>query len=83
MKKKLVLIGIIILIIIIYGIYILKNNKSNEYELSLKENKDLAVYVFNNTTDNYIKQSSFPTGDYIVNETLSGCIGGGWNNNRL
>ena len=55
MKKKIILIGIIICLIIIYSIYILKDNNVNKYELSLKENNDLAVYVYNNTTDNLVK----------------------------
>ena len=77
MKKKIILIGIIICLIIIYSIYILKTNNVNKYELALKENKDLAVYVYDSATDNYVKQNSFPTGNYTLNETLSGCIGGG------
>ena len=77
MKKKIVLIGIVICLIIIYSIYTLKNSNINQYELSLKDNKDIAVYVYDSDEENYIKQNSFPIGDYSLNETLSHCISGG------
>ena len=75
--KKVILIGVILSLIIVYSIFTLNNSNTNKYELSLKENKDLAVYVYDNEVDNYVNQNSFPIGDYTLNTTLSGCIGGG------
>ena len=37
----------------------------------------MAVYVYDNETDNYVKQNSYPIGNYVINQTLSSCIGGG------
>ena len=73
MKKKIVIIFIILLIIsVIVLTTVIGNNK-----ISIKvSNKDIAVYVYSDTDEEYIKVNDIPSGEYTLNTTLSNCLYG-------
>lgn len=67
------LLSILIIVVLLFNFY----GANKTYSYSFSDDKSIAVMVYNSTANNYVAQDSIPTGNYILNTTLSYCDSGG------
>lgn len=77
MKRK-IMISVILLILCAVTICLLpfSREKKIKYELK-KANNNIAVMVYDDEKEDYVKQDTIPTGDYEINTELSHCDANG------
>lgn len=73
-KKIIIVLFLTILTVVILLFNFYGANKSYSY---IQGDNSISVMVFNNTANNYIRQSGIPTGNYVLNDSLSYCEGEG------
>ena len=73
-KKIIIVLFLTILTVVILLFNFYGANKSYSY---IQGDNSISVMVFNNTANNYIRQSGIPTGNYMLDENLSYCEGTG------
>lgn len=75
MKKKITILLFLYLFLISLSLIIICINKKEPRSMSIDSN--LAIMVFDESTNDYVKNDSIPTGDYLLNSTKTTCINGG------
>lgn len=76
MNKRIIVI-ITFLILLITSILLFFSNTKNLHEYELANRNTVAVLIYNEETEQYIKQNSIPSGDYELDEELSYCTNRG------
>ena len=75
MKRKIFLICILLMLLGVY--FTLPKEKITNKDYKLKNDNAMAVMVYDEQQDSYIKKSSIPVGKYLLNEEKSYCTYGG------
>lgn len=73
--RKIVILIFITLIFILTIFLVFKKDSPIEYKTEIKN--DISVLIYDSSEEEYVYHNNIPVGDYIVNRTLSKCLGGG------
>ena len=78
MKKEIIILGS--LIVIFWGLLFFLYEKPNDIDnirYKLNQNSNIAIMVYDEERNTYLKQSDIPVGKYNINEEKSSCVNGG------